>query len=247
MEGIDQINKEDLHTRLSMETREISLQFYSLLSNFFKSLKERNILVDDLKTHLMALDAFDNDDQHQSVFYEQTEKLEKASTINEVFKVIKVFCSFFNYGLIKHLINIVGSDEDKARFEEYESRFTQYAKRRIYECPPRTAMYTVQHCDMYVKLESHFSQKHSLNDLRALHYGICKLLKVSQHVLRLCCIEKGCIRLTFQTPHFVKQQLFPLTSEQEQALVQLNVTNLTCGDYEFPTEVCYTPLVTCNL
>ena len=245
MEGLDKIQKEDLHTRLKMETKEINLKFYNLLSNFFKSLKERNIPVDDLKTHLMVLEAFDDDDQHQSAFNEQTEELEKASTINEVFKVIKVFCSFYNYGLIEHLINIVGSDEDKARFEEYESNFTEYAKRRIYECPPKTAMCTAQHCDMYVKLESHFSNKHSLNDLRELHYSLCKLLKVSQHVLRLCCIEKGCIRLTFQIPHFVKQQLLPLTPEQEQALVQLNVTQLICSDYEFPTKVCY-PLVTCK-
>ena len=246
--GLNKVQKDDLRARLKTETKQIMMQFYTLLSKFFNSLKERKVNVDDIKTHLMVLDAFDDDD-NDPAFHEQRDKLDQAVTINDIFKVIKVFCSFFNYDLIEHLIDIIGTDEDKARLEEYKTKFTEYARRRIYECPPKMAsMSTAGQCDncMYIKLESRYSEKLSLNDLRDFRFNISKLLKVSHHVIRLCCIEKGCIRLTFQIPQFVKQRLFPLTSEQGNSLLQLGATKLICGDYEFPIEVCYPMSYTMN-
>lgn len=238
MNGLDERQKEGLRARLKKETKQIMIQFYTLLSKLYDSLKDRNFPVDDLKQHLMVLDAFDDDDQHQPVFFEQKDKLAQASTINNVFDVIRVFCSFFNYDLIEHLIGIVGTEEDKARFEEYESKFADYAKRRVYECPPKTGVRASGQCDIYIKLESRF-EKLSLNDLREFRINISKLLKVSQHVIYLCCIAKGCIRLTFTVPLFVKQRVFPLTSQQESALSQLGVRQLHCDDYEFLIEVCH--------
>ena len=246
VEGLDKLQKEDLRTRLKRETKAIMLQFYGLLSDFFESLKRRSISVDDLKTHLMALDAFDEDDsEHQSIFSEQSDKLEHADTINEVFAVIKVFCSFFNYELIEYLIERVGTDEDKTHFKDYQSKFAEYARRRIYESPPKTAMCTPDQSKIYIKLESRYSEKHSLNDLRNFRFHLSELLKISPYALRLCCIEKGCIRLTFQLPNFVKQRVFPLTSDQESGLQKLGVTQVVCGDYEFPNEVCPTTTIEC--
>ena len=237
MNGLNKVQKDDLRARLKEETKQIMMQFYNLLSKFFNALKERKVSIDDIKTHLMVLDAFDDDDD-RPVFHEQRDKLDHATTINEVFQVIKVFCSFFNYDLVEHLIDIIGTDEDQARLEEYKIKFTEYARRRIYECPPKTAMSTTGQCDMYMKLESRFSSKLSLNDLREFRFNVSKILKVSPYIVRLCCIEKGCIRLTFQIPHFVKQRSFPLTLEQGNSLLQLGMTRLTCGDYEFPIKVC---------
>ena len=99
---------------------------------------------------------------------------------------------------------------------------------------------------MYIKLESRYSEKLTLNDLREFRFNISKLLKVSHHVIRLCCIEKGCIRLTFQIPQFVKQRLFPLSSKQGNFLLQLGAARLICGNYEFPIEVCYPISYTMN-
>jgi hypothetical protein len=240
MDGLGKEQKNDLCHRLKRETKDIMMHFYRVLSEFFNSLNERKVSVVDIKTHLMVLDAFidDSDSQHLSVFHEQKDKLDNASTINEIFKVIKVFCSFVNYDLIEHLIDVIGMEEDRARLMEYKRGFADYATRRIFECPPKMAMSTAGQCDMYVKLDSHFS-KVSLNDLREFRFNISKILKVSAYVVRLCCIEKGCIRLTFQIPYFVKQWRFPLTPEQRDSLLQLGVLSLTCGDYEFPTEVGY--------
>ena len=210
------------------------MQFYRILSKFFNSLNERKVSVDDIKTHLKVLNAFDDDDDshHQPVFHEQMEKLDNASTINEIFNVLKVFWSFVNYDLVEYLIDVIGIEEDRDRLKEYKRGFADYAKRRIPECPPKTAMSTAAQCDMCMKLDTKFS-KLSLNDLHEFRFNISKILKVSSYVIRLCCIEKGCIRLTFQIPYFVKQRCFPLSSEQSDSLLQLGVLSLVCGDYEF--------------
>ena len=41
----------------------------------------------------------------------------------------------------------------------------------------------------------------------------------------------------FQVPSFVQHSLFPLSSEQEMALVAEKVIKLTCGNYEFVAKV----------
>ena len=150
IDGIGEEKKSDLCHRLKRETKDIMMRFYHVLSMFFNSLKERMVSVDDIKTHLMVLNAFDDDDnnQHQPVFHEQMDKLHNASTINEVFKVIEVFSSFVNYDLVEYLIGVIGM-KDRDRLEEYKKSFTDYAKRRICECPPKTAMSTAGQCDMY--------------------------------------------------------------------------------------------------
>ena len=244
MDGLNKLQKEDLRARLKKETRQIMIQFYYLLTDFCKSLTSRNVSVEDIKRELMVLEAFDDDDGHCPVFHEQIEELEHASTIDQVFKVIKVFCSFVNYELIECLITRVGSDEDMARLEKYKEAFIDYARRRICQCSQKTAMSAPGQCNMYLKLDTHrvYSQKLSLNDLREFRLNISVLLKISLHCLRLCCIDKGCIRLTFQIPSFVKQRVFPLTSEQESHLIQLGVIQLICGDYEISPKVCLSTL-----
>ena len=51
-------------------------------------------------------------------------------------------------------------------------------------------------------------------------------------------MEEGCFQVMFQVPSFVQQEIFPLSSEQERALVAEKVIKLTCGDYEFVAKVC---------
>ena len=46
------------------------------------------------------------------------------------------------------------------------------------------------------------------------------------------------MQLIFQVPSFVKQEIFPLSSEQERALAAEGVIRLTCGDYQFAVKVC---------
>lgn len=68
-----------------------------------------------MKTHLMVLNVYSDDSEEQkSLFLDQMDTLNKASTMNAVFDVLQ---GFLNYDLIEHLIGLLGSDEDKERLK----------------------------------------------------------------------------------------------------------------------------------
>jgi hypothetical protein len=237
IEGLDGRQKEEFKDRLIESTESIMKAYSSLYSHFFTSL-QRNCSADDVKTHLKsALNMYRNDYDQQS-FQNQKDTLKQASTMNDIFDVIGNFSSFVDYDLIEHLIGLLGSNEDKERLKSYKEKFTKYAERRLYECPSRVATSVASHRDVYVKVESRF-ETFSIHELRRFRKNLSDLLGIERYVIRLCCIEKGCVRLTFQVPTFVMERLLPLTSQQIKALPNLGVRQLTCGEtsYEF-FEVC---------
>ena len=104
VEGLDGRQKEELKEQLKESTESIMKVYYSLLSMFFMSLKQRTVSVEDVKTHLMVLNAYsDDNEEQQSLFHDQMDTLKKAPTMNAVFDVLQGFSSFVNYDLIKHL------------------------------------------------------------------------------------------------------------------------------------------------
>lgn len=227
------VNKQDLQTRLRKESQQIMREFIHLLLGFFNSLETRQIPLLTIKRSLMYLEAYRDVNGHpQSVFAEQEEKVNKATNLNELLDVVKKFCSFFNYGLVEDLITELGSTEDKKQIEEYKANFVIYANRRIGECPSNIGVRDASQSNniMLMKLDSRFHE-YTLNQLREFCLDVSKILEIYPRAIRPCCIEKGCIRLTFQISRFVQVVVFPLSCEQETSLKKLCVTNLTCGSY----------------
>ena len=116
--------------------------------------------------------------------------------------------------------------------------FGRYSKRRVYECLPVFGPVSeANHVDLVLKIDSVYEQ-FTLEALENFRHRLKEILHLSQSVLRLCRVDKGCFQLTFQVPLFVQQEIFPLSSEQERALVAEGVIKLTCGNYKFITKVC---------
>ena len=195
-----------------------------------------------LVVHLLSLDAFDpvsKDSQkcQKPVFQAFSEELRTAKTIEAVLLVIKDYFSFFNY-MIEHIVNKLGTDQDKIELQNYKKEFDEYSKRRIYECSPvYGSVSKANHAVLIMKLDSVY-EKITVKELKKFEYRLGRIFCVSpQSVLRLCRVEEGCLQLIFQVPSFVQQEIFPLSSEQESALAAAGVIRLTCGDYQF-TKVC---------
>jgi len=176
-------------------------------------------------------------DSKAPVFHQQFKNLEKADSIEDIFWILKDYMSFFNYHLIEHIINVLGTEEDKAELKKYKTNFQQYAKRRVYECPPQFGpVSNVGHADIFVKVDSRY-EDYAVIEIEVFSQKLSELLKVSyEGVMCLCTVEKGCFQLTFQIPLFVKEEVFPLSREQERALAAEGVTRLTCGKYQFQNE-----------
>ena len=236
LKGLTPEQQQDLRGRLRTESKRINIQFQYLVSSTLTSLQKQCVTVCDFLPHLMT---FGTDepvlkDSQAPVFDERLNDLRKAGDLSEVFMGLKDYMSFFNYHLIEHIINVLGTEEDKTELKKYKTNFQQYAKRRVYECPPQYGPVSeVGHADIFVKIDSRY-ENYTLAEIEDFRQELSDLLGVSSKVvLRLCRVEKGCFQLTFQIPSFVKEEIFPLSREQEMALAAKGVIRLTCGEYQF--------------
>lgn len=110
----------------------------------------------------------------------------------------------------------------------------EYCKRNIFECPsystPKPGV-----ADLVMKVEG--IEKYNLKHLAELIAHVSKVLSVSQHTLQLCSVEKGCVQLNFQIPHFVKESIFPLAAGQKQAFVQRGIVRVACEGWTYQVSV----------
>ena len=239
--GLTAEQQEGLRIRLCVESEDIVRKFGHLHSRVYESLCERNVPVAKLVTHLLSLGAFDpvHKESQKPALQTFFQELRNAKSIEDVLYIIKDCISFFNYHVIEHIVNELGTYQDRVELQSYEREFDGYSKRRVYECPPvYGSKNNADHVDLVVKIDSVF-EEFTVKELKKFQYRLGRIFCVTpQSVLRLCRVEEGCLQLIFQVPLFVQQEIFPLSSEQESALAAEGVITLTCGDYQFAAKVC---------
>ena len=228
--------QQEFRGRLQSESQEIMMQFQKLVSATIKSFQRRYVPLDDLVSHVMTLGAFDPvfKESQVPVFRFCFKELKAADTIPKVFMILNDYFSFFNYRIIEHIIEELGTKKDKARLQRYREDFNHYAKRRIFECLPEFGPVSdAHHADIFVKVDSHYDN-YTAAQIEAFCHKLSEILRVSsQGILRLCRVAKGCLQLMFQIPLFVQQDIFPLAGQQEKALAMIGIIRLTCGEYQF--------------
>ena len=247
--GLTPEQQEGLSIRLCVESEDIVHKFWCLHSRVLKSLHKQNVSVDKLVAHLLSLRAFDPvyKDSQKPALQTFFQELRNAGSIEDVLFIIRDYISFFNYRVIEHIVDGLGTDQDRDELQNYEKEFDEYSKRRVYECPPEYGSKSnADHVDLVVKVDSVY-EDFTVKELKKFQYRLSRALHVTpQSVLRLCRVEEGCLQLIFQVPSFVQQEIFPLSSEQERALAAEGVIRLTCGDYQFAAKVCSYCTVTCH-
>ena len=238
----DGLSEEEFKSRLCVlekESNEMDFKFNTLSSSICRSLKERNVLKDNLLTCLMGLKVMQPcfQGKKQRIFRKQRRKLEKCQTVDEVWWIISEYFSFFNYKLLKHIANSLGTKEDEEKVATYEQDFHTYAKRLLSESPSQFGSRVPEDStDLIVKLDSSYDDC-TLCYLKELEKKLSDILQLEHGVMRLCQVLPGCYELTFEVPSFVESAVFPLSHDQEAALKALGVIRLRCGDYTYLSKV----------
>ena len=234
--GLTHEEQQELRGRLRSESQQIMIKFQKLVSATVKSFQERCVPLDNLVSHVMSLGAFDPvfKESQVPVFHHRFEELKAADTVPKVFMVLNNYFSFFNYHILKHIIEELGTEKDKERLKTYTEDFNQYAKRRIFECPSELGPESdAGHTDIFVKLDVEH-ENFTVAEIELFRHKLSEIVHISsQGILCLCRIDKGCFELIFQVPSFVQQKIFPLSREQEMALEEEHVIELKCGKYHF--------------
>ena len=107
--------QEGLNIRLCVESEDIIRKFWHLHSRVYESLRQRNVPVDRLVVHLLSLGAFDpvTKDSQKPILQIFSQQLQNAESIEDVLLAIKDHFSFFNYHVIEHIVDKLGTDQDK--------------------------------------------------------------------------------------------------------------------------------------
>lgn len=188
----------------------------------------RKISPQDISSHVECLGSLTPVVQGSgpSALQEQIQTLQQAQTTDDAMSVISRYCSFFNFRILEHIIEELGSAEDAANLSKYKGEFSEYAKRHVFQCPSEVGTVTSGDAKMFVTLDETFN-KCSLGALHLFCSNLREILNLSPGSgLKLCQIEPGSLKLTFQLPYSLLPDIFPLTEEQESALAKLGVTKL---------------------
>ena len=237
--ALDYQTLSNLEGRFQKETMKMETIFATFVSKLCKSLKEREVSIQDLVTNLLMIKAFskqlESDDKPELLFLAK-EQLTAAKTIDNVFNTLSSYVSFFNYEIIEHIVHLHGEESDRKKFEEYLSAFEEFCRRRAHEkiplfvdCIPDEAKFT----PLKMKVESDLLKLYTLKAINQFRAKLCSILGVTESGLRLLSIEEGCILLTFILPKFVVSHVFPLSNYQKKILVSDGVVKYSLNSEEF--------------
>ena len=151
------------------------------------------------------------------------ESLRACKSLAEVFNHLSDFVSFFNFDLVKLLTHHFGSPAMKKKLKKYKKRFQNYSKRRVCECPKEAFGKPEESDNIYKIKTDKILDKFTFEDLKKLEHKISKILG---HKLCLLKVEDGCIELTFRV---FNCNDFDISEDQKQALSDLGVLSVTCG------------------
>ena len=220
--------KQQLHQRLYAESVEIMKKFQDLFSDTTQSLKQQKVTVKELLCNLVGLGPLSPlyDDLNLPVFRRHLPLVTKSKTIDEAMFEIGHYCSFFNFHMIEHIINKLGTGRDRKNLEKYREEFDKYAERHVFECPAEVGTVSEGLANMFVTLDKTFDSC-TVSGLDLFVENLRKILKISTGaVFKLTHIAPGSLKLIFQLPYSLLQDIFPLSSEQEAALNGMGVANL---------------------
>ena len=227
-------DKEFLTTELHLRTEEIKQSLGELknkcskwLSDHFTPLKFKCVLRNIDGTHGVKM--LSNNER----------ELEEANSNAALMKIIYEYVSWYNYGLLNHVMRLCteGLDEYnhtyiQETFQHYEEQLINYYKRRVFECPPPSnakqsgdTKYFVLKIDVefqyltYGKIHDHFQ------------HNLSAILNIYPHALHLRLVLEGCTELVYFIPKCVYNLVFPLSNKQWEELKSLGVHQVSTERY----------------
>ena len=204
--------------KLRDETDEMKRKFSNLVFDLLQDLKKSTTL-NDVVTLLVL-----------NCHHKFQKLLKDCTNLDEVFKAISKFISFFDYGPIKLLSSKFASNTLKKKLKKYKKKFQDYAKRRLCECPSDAFEKSESNEKVFViKTESDITTI-TLEEVQKLEYEMNKIL--GHTFLHLLNVKEGCLELVFRILEDIE---FTISEDQKQALKRLGVISISYGEESIPT------------
>ena len=208
-EGLTQGQKERLMGRLKLESDEIRRRFALVVNRARESLEKQKLMSEQLI--ILIKHAYGEENELNEIF-------ERNITIKELFLALFDHWSFFDYELLRLIIN--GFCTELCReMEDYIAEFKKYCQRRLCEIPVDVFKTRPDETNnLYVKCDKSFD-KITLEEAKELELRLSKLLDMELYLLRL---EEGCVQLVFRSLCDLSTK-FPLNQLQKEQLREMKI------------------------
>ena len=217
--------REDLIQRLSKDYTNILANFAKLQTSTCESLCRQNISAEKIANCALTLALYKSDDVPMALPTKEQESLEEARTVDRIFILLRRYnlISYFNYGILKHIIETYGTEDDKSKLRKYVDEFQKFCQHKVVEVPPVISECTSSTRKIFKVLIT-ADIRATLIDIAAAERRIADILGLTHSVLTLHEITPGSLVLTLSIPILIADKIFPLQVKQ---LSQLKANGFT--------------------
>ena len=213
---------DDSRKQLGISIRDIE-KGYALLSLATReSLKQKPITPKSIASFLLFFTGKQAvvDVEKKSLLINHYDELNNASSIDEIFSIISLFCCFIDYELLESIIEIFGDENDKKRLEQYTTALKQF----LISKPDSTYIVNDSYrhilSDVGVRLRLKLIQ--DCVPYRDFKSSIARIFNVRLHDFCLESFGSGSIELVFVFSRAALQ--LPLSSNQKMKIAKLTIT-----------------------
>ena len=229
--------EEDYTEQFEKETKQMRVRFAELVDDVSNSLEKRNVTTDRAVLFLQNV---------HPVLKSRIDDMTKASNMDQVLTIVTdQACSWFDYEIIKDLVDKFGVDGDRKLLSEYEAKFKEFAEQR-------TLPNGKKHIEvgsgarkggkqLVVKIDKEWNEI-NFKDLDKICNSLASILNVKRRDLYLADVREGCVMMTFMITEELAETLFPnkndltssklssyFSSSQLKLLQDEGIILLTCG------------------
>ena len=111
------------------------LIFAKFERKIIQSLENVKVPLEQFKVFILSLKAFTDGKEAKVLDQESIQEIKAAKNISEVFIALHKYISFFNYHIVKHIIDEFGEERDYILLQKYLEKFHRFCHRNIYEVP----------------------------------------------------------------------------------------------------------------
>ena len=221
-------------SELEHHTKCISHAFADLVDHTFDSFTKKEDKLSRIIMWLQELDAYRPlTDKSLPLLRDRAEEISRAHNVEQLFKILRHYWSWYNFYLLEKLIQRFGDKENHTELSKYLKTFRDFIEERKVlpnsQDSFRAGSKGQNH--LLVKVDKSWDRI-SLKQIWEFHHYLAhEILKVETNVLYLASISKGCICLNFVVPETIAEHIFSCCALEEEALLEVGVFRIKYGEY----------------
>ena len=217
--------RKDLIQTLSRDYKDILEKFATLQASTCESLRNQNISVETIADRALSLALYKSDDIPRPLLPVEHKSFEEADTIDKIFILLRKhkLLSYFDHGILKHIIRFHGTEDDKRKLKEYVDEFHKFCQRKVFEVPSVISKCTLS-TRRFFKVLIPSDMNTTLTDIEAAERKIADILGLPHSALAIHEVTPGSLVLTLSIPILIADKIFPLQASQ---LSQLKANGFT--------------------